>query len=246
MSDVFSVTAFGAMPLCPDMLIGGGILLGFKITGELITVEGSASEGEIFVSVPERLKGACDSGSTAYVLCSGTLPQELLDIYSVRVGALAYSPESADIFFKLVASAEDERPDTPLLFHKAVYEISRALKHPSHGRVDTVELIRGYLDAHARERVTQEMLSSAFFLSRSQIFRLFKERYGVSPMQYHARKKADIAYEMLLSTEMRVSDIAEALGFADAKHMSTVFKKYKGMLPRDCRRAARGAERPIK
>ena len=61
--------------------------------------------------------------------------------------------------------------------------------------------------------------------------RVFHASYGISPKQYLLKLKMDKAAQMLVSTEMPVALIAEALGFEDQHVFSRAFKKYWGVSP---------------
>jgi AraC-like DNA-binding protein len=49
-------------------------------------------------------------------------------------------------------------------------------------------------------------------------------------------KKVEKAREMLLNTDLRISDIAESLAFSDAKHLSKAFFSVYGVLPKNFRK----------
>ena len=48
------------------------------------------------------------------------------------------------------------------------------------------------------------------------------------------------AHQLLLSTDMRIYEIAEQLGYADEKHFSSLFRMYYHVSPKAVRRAAQG------
>jgi AraC-like DNA-binding protein len=87
------------------------------------------------------------------------------------------------------------------------------------------------MDTHIEEKITLDTLSKIFFISKTQIFRLFKEEYGLAPMQYFMKEKIELAKKRLLNTALKISEIADALSFSDAKHFAKTFYKYTGMLP---------------
>ena len=64
---------------------------------------------------------------------------------------------------------------------------------------------------------------------------LFYEKYGVSPKQWLLERRLRAAYEMLVSTEMRVSEIALECGFSNHAHFSDSFKKRYNHRPKDVR-----------
>ena len=97
--------------------------------------------------------------------------------------------------------------------------------------------IREYIDTHTDKKITLDELSGMFFISKTQIFRLFTREYGIPPMRYMLKKKIEVSKGWLTDTDMRISEIAEAFCFTDAKHYTKTFRAFTGMLPREYRQA---------
>ena len=68
-------------------------------------------------------------------------------------------------------------------------------------------------------------------LSESYFSHMFKERMGLSPMQYLNNQRMEKAKDFLLSNTMTISNIAHLVGFDDPLYFSRVFKKYTGVSP---------------
>lgn len=54
---------------------------------------------------------------------------------------------------------------------------------------------------------------------------------GISPGQFIQKKKSDTAAQLLTSTDLPVSEIADSLGFNNPFYFSSFFKKQTGMTP---------------
>ncbi|WP_054955550.1 AraC family transcriptional regulator [Paenibacillus dakarensis] len=87
-------------------------------------------------------------------------------------------------------------------------------------------LSRGLDDEMSVNRVAKELN-----LSRSQCSKLFSKVYGLSPRQYVSRQKLNAAKELLVTTNLPVSAIAEKLGFHSASHFSRQFRRWTGQSP---------------
>jgi AraC-like DNA-binding protein len=74
-------------------------------------------------------------------------------------------------------------------------------------------------------------------LSDDQFRRLFLKRTGMLPKIYIDRLKIQRAGELLVSRRLKVTEIAERLGYVDQYHFSRRFKKLTGMSPRRYRQA---------
>ena len=68
-------------------------------------------------------------------------------------------------------------------------------------------------------------------LSDTQFRKLFFEIYETTPLNYINILRTDYAAELLSSSFFGVEEISAKSGFSDAKHFSTVFKKYKRCSP---------------
>lgn len=68
-------------------------------------------------------------------------------------------------------------------------------------------------------------------LSESRFSHLFKECTGESPKRYLLRVRLGKAQELLESTDLPVSLVSEAAGFADQNYFSRVFKRFVGKSP---------------
>lgn len=107
---------------------------------------------------------------------------------------------------------------------------------PPESRRDTGELILNYIENNLERRLTLEDIAAYFFLSKSQIMRVFKEKYGVSPMSYAKRRRIEIARSLLSYTRLRVEEISDMLSFSSSKHFAKAFGEANGVSPSEWRR----------
>ena len=73
-------------------------------------------------------------------------------------------------------------------------------------------------------------------LSVYQFIRKFKGSMQLSPSRYIEKIRMDKSRELLLDTDLTVSEISEIVGFNDPFYFSKVFKKNTGMNPKAFRR----------
>lgn len=69
-------------------------------------------------------------------------------------------------------------------------------------------------------------------VSESSLRAIFKEKTGMTPIEYRLTSRIKKAAYLLESTDMSVYDIADKLGFFDAAYFSKIFKKYMGITPK--------------
>lgn len=68
-------------------------------------------------------------------------------------------------------------------------------------------------------------------MSRSNFAKVFAETMGSPPMEFVSRARLDKARQLLLSTDLLISDIANCVGFASRSHFSRSFRNEFGIDP---------------
>lgn len=93
-----------------------------------------------------------------------------------------------------------------------------------------------YMNQHLAEAISVEALSEVAFCSPSTLRRNFEALMGMSPTQYVTRLRLQKATELLQSTSVHLSDIAQQCGFYDSAHFSRKFHEYAGLSPKEYRK----------
>ena len=96
-----------------------------------------------------------------------------------------------------------------------------------------------HMSAHFNQRLSNEEYAKMCNMSKFHFIRKFTEYYKVTPKKYLASILLNQGALMLASTDMRVSQIADELGFASDMYFSTVFKKAYGVSPLEYRKIQR-------
>lgn len=79
--------------------------------------------------------------------------------------------------------------------------------------------------------ITVEEISDYVGVDRSYLFRLFKEKLGVSPKKYIIDYKLKTAAKLLRETGLSVGQVALSAGFDDQFYFSTAFRSRYGKSP---------------
>ena len=88
-----------------------------------------------------------------------------------------------------------------------------------------------YLRENCTAPISIEELAEISFISPSHLFRLFKEKLGVTPIEYKNSLRIEKAKLLLFDPECTVSEIADILGFDNACYFTRIFKKSTGLSP---------------
>lgn len=92
--------------------------------------------------------------------------------------------------------------------------------------------IQQEINAHIGDKhFSLSYLANALSLSSSYLSSLFKTLYGTTFQNYMITARLDRAKILLLSTDMKVYEIAAAVGFEDPNYFSAAFKKQFGASP---------------
>ena len=84
--------------------------------------------------------------------------------------------------------------------------------------------------------VSVEDLAADMNLSRVQLYRKVKAVSGSSPVELLRTSRLNRAYQLLLTTEKSVSEVAYAVGFTAPSYFTKCFKEEYGMVPGDVRK----------
>ncbi|MBR2337229.1 MAG: helix-turn-helix transcriptional regulator, partial [Clostridia bacterium] len=72
-------------------------------------------------------------------------------------------------------------------------------------------------------------------ISAAHFYNCFRESFGKSPVEYRNSLRLSNAETMLKSTDMRIGEIAQAVGYEDPFYFCRVFTKKNGLSPKKYR-----------
>ena len=73
-------------------------------------------------------------------------------------------------------------------------------------------------------------------MSYSHLFRTFKQKFGMTPIEYKNALRIKKAKKMLCDFDLSVGEIAERLGFEGMCYFTRAFKKHVGVSPLNYRK----------
>ena len=68
-------------------------------------------------------------------------------------------------------------------------------------------------------------------MGRTSLYNKLKQTTGMGTSEYINSRRIQKAEDMLLNTNLSVSEISDRLGFTYQRYFSTLFKKMKGISP---------------
>lgn len=86
--------------------------------------------------------------------------------------------------------------------------------------------------------INVDQISNYVGIDRSYLYRLFKEKLGVSPKKYIMEYKLKTAAKLLRETSLSIGQVALSVGFDDQLYFSTAFRSFFGKSPSNYRKEA--------
>lgn len=93
-----------------------------------------------------------------------------------------------------------------------------------------------FIRAHYQERISVDAIAAAGGVCRTKCCQIFREYLGQSPNDYLNSFRLETGMQLLKSTDMTVTEIADACGFSSASYFTEMFSRKKGCTPRQYRR----------
>ncbi|GLC31719.1 helix-turn-helix transcriptional regulator [Clostridium omnivorum] len=100
-------------------------------------------------------------------------------------------------------------------------------------KVEAVQRMQNYIEAHLTERITLTDLSEAAFFSPWYSARLFKEMTGLAPADYIRRLKLSKSALRLRDETCRIIDVAYDMGFRSVDSYQRAFFREFGCNPKE-------------
>ena len=125
------------------------------------------------------------------------------------------------------ASVKDKVFGIASTIHEMITEIART----STREADKIAEIKNAILSMLYEKGSLDEIASRFFMSKSNLIRMFKKHTGQTPYKFLLDEKIRISKVLLRSTNMNVKTIADRLCFSDEHYFSFVFKEKVGVSP---------------
>ncbi len=157
-----------------------------------------------------------------------------LDAYGVKTGV--YSNTNVLKYFEIaleIAKSQSNYADASYTVSDCIHKIIQAIASTSAREQDSVEFsIREELDNAIYKKADLEEIAQRLHLSKSNLIRVFKKGYGITPYEYLINSKLEMAKMLLLNTTLSSKEIASRLCFSNEHYFSTLFLQRVGLRPR--------------
>ena len=114
-----------------------------------------------------------------------------------------------------------------------------ALEESLDGNSDVIEQIQMYIRDNYRTGVSMKDISEKFYINPSYFSQLFKKKTGMLYQDYLIHLRVARAKVLLRTTNMKIYEICEDVGYKDIKHFNQVFERDAGVKPSEYRKRFR-------
>lgn len=160
--------------------------------------------------------------------------QELLDRIPT-VLSTTHSEKYKHLFSVLMLQPDCNSTAAKALITEILYRINADIQHlrfkESTPAPTPADQAAQYMQQNFGEEITLETLSKIACLDRSYLVRIFKQRYHETPIRYLIDIRLSNARDLVLETELPISEIAECCGYHNHSFFILQYKKKYGMSP---------------
>ncbi|MBR0446528.1 MAG: metalloregulator ArsR/SmtB family transcription factor [Oscillospiraceae bacterium] len=145
-------------------------------------------------------------------------------------GLIASRRDGKEVYYRV---SDTEGCD---LIHKTVEQImeiacpKRKVDY-SGSAEDVIQKIHDHMTQHLSDRITIEDLSRQFLMNPTTLKKVFKEVYGTSLALHMKQHRMEKAAELLVRTDLSISQIALAVGYESQSRFTAAFKDAFDTLP---------------
>ncbi|MBD2872286.1 AraC family transcriptional regulator [Paenibacillus arenilitoris] len=112
----------------------------------------------------------------------------------------------------------------------------RVLQHRSED-MNRLNVIQHFVDSRLHTAISVDRMAEEVHLHPNYFIAYFKKHFGVPPLKYVNRKRADRAKQLLATTSLSVKEIADRTGFKETSHFAKFFRKETSLTPSEYRAA---------
>lgn len=101
--------------------------------------------------------------------------------------------------------------------------------------MSSIEQVTRYMQSHVDTDYTLMDVADYMQMNPAYLSRYFKEKMNMTFGEYDKKLKMERASDLLLTTNLKMYEIADRLGYKSTQHFSRIFKEYASMTPMEYR-----------
>lgn len=224
----------------------GLLALPSTISGLYEKLESRKAESFVYPIEQERkLRLALRLGQQKVIMQAASefmdhLVNENPDIESILQGLYKMMESISSLFKEMGMSIPSYPPLSQVPAATAIERMEKWLEacmnqqqmRKSQDTVDAIEKVTMYMQEHYGDTsLSLQQLADMVSLHPNHFTQLFRKNTGLSCMQFLAQLRMEKAKELLHQTDLKISEIAERVGYENPLYFSSYFKKWVGLNP---------------
>lgn len=233
-----SCTGFRDMHLIHIIKSGKGT---FEINGKKY----SLGPNDLFYMPPNALASYCsdskDPWEYYYFAFNGSYSLELIQSTIFKNNNYVGKIENCDTIINIIRTAAEDimSKEFPQLYGcEQLFKILPYIMIPKASETNTskyIEEAENYIKAHYHENISINKIAQHLNIDRSYFYRIFKDHFGISPMDYLINIRFQQARKLLSETNLSTNNIAKVVGYENYSPFYLMFQKKMGMTPQEFR-----------
>jgi len=126
--------------------------------------------------------------------------------------------------------------DLEKILWSAVEELEAQLTPEKDSPKHTVALVEQYIREHYQDVLSLDILAEKVYLTPHYLSSIFIQEKGIGINKYIKNARMEKARELLLSTNMKISDVCEQVGYSNLSYFCRSFRNEYGVTPDQYRR----------
>lgn len=111
--------------------------------------------------------------------------------------------------------------------NRVIVHMKQEINSPKHA----IQLVKQYIRTHYSEELSLNLLADKVFLSPKYLSSVFIQATGISLNKYIKNVRMDMAQELLLTTNMKITDIGQSVGYSNVSYFCKSFQEEFGLTP---------------
>ena len=107
----------------------------------------------------------------------------------------------------------------------------------SHSDSSIIDTVIRYIYDNIDKNLSLSELAKVAALEKTYFMKKFKKQTNQTPMNYIRRVRMEQAKDLLLYSDMNITQVALSVGFNSIHHFSNVFQKHFGLRPNECKKS---------
>lgn len=239
-SDDTNITRFG--PGRRDLYI-----IHYVIQGKGYYNGNAITEGQGFLIYPgmseEYHPDPSDPWEFLWIISSDNAMKEIFIRYNAKWDTLIFDYDSVPVVKKIaniIMSQSNKILDSLKMLefflhilNSHTYTQTSAQRKPNSEVY--LDFCLNFIEANLYKKITVEELSDLVGVSQPYLYKIFKNNFNISTKEYITWYKINRAKELLIETEMSITEIADSVGYSDVLVFSKAFSAKENMSPKKYR-----------